>query len=76
MQIQASLPFISPLSSALLLPSADSSSFKCRLAPELLLHSLSHHWEVVAFCYWEILVSLCILPFPTVGHRVRIGAHR
>lgn len=66
MQIQASLPFISPLSSALLLPSADSSSFKCRLAPELLLHSLSHHWEVVAFCYWEILVSSL---HPSFSHR-------
>lgn len=56
MQIQASLPFISPLCSALLLPSADSSSFKCRSAPQLLLRSLSHRWEVVALCYWGILV--------------------
>lgn len=61
MQIQASLPFISPLCSppcfTLLLPSADSSSFKCRSVPELLLCSLSHRWEAVALCYWGILVS-------------------
>lgn len=66
MQIQASLPFISPLSSALLFPSADSTSFKCRLAPELLLRSLSHCWEVVALSYWGILVSFL---HPSFSHR-------
>lgn len=50
MQIQASLPFISPLGSppctTRRVPSAGSPSFKCRSAPALLVQSLSCSWEV------------------------------
>lgn len=58
MQIQASLPFISPLGSppctTRLVPSAGSPSFKCRSAPVLLVQSLSCCWEVA---FWGLFFS-------------------
>lgn len=70
MQIQASLPFISPLGSppctTRLVPSAGSPSFKCRSAPVLLVQSLSSCWEVA---FWGLFFFLFTLVWARSNRR-------